>query len=47
VVANAALGVNQVLSVGIPALYRIGLPVDTLDHRVPLRWVYRSMIGEI
>ena len=47
VVANAALGVNQVLSVGIPALYRIGLPVDTLDHRVPLRWVYRSMISEI
>lgn len=36
------LGLNQILAVGIPALHAVGLPVHELDHRVPLRWIYRT-----
>jgi DNA-binding transcriptional regulator YbjK len=34
------LGLNQILSVGMPALFSLGLPVDKIDHRIPLRWIF-------
>lgn len=39
---HVLLGLNQVMAVGMPALHAVGLPVDVLDHRVPLRWLYAA-----
>jgi AcrR family transcriptional regulator len=46
VVIDVAIMFNQVYSVGLGAVADLGLPVDSFDHRIVVRWLYLHVIGQ-